>query len=204
MRMIRLFLSLLLFTSVAQANPYFYNATPNNFKIRITQPNGEKAEHDLSAGANGLGSVNCWMLDSVKTFPYEILDDMGSVIASGQGQNHMCYLLTPERKLIGAGSVSGRSPTPKACLVIDLTGHTKANFLGGTGVDAQRGLTFGKEFDRSKPFRFHPKEDSYWVELVDPQGNVHKAWGRFSPGYYAVIFVNRNGEYAIDFMGMIE
>lgn len=86
-----------------------------------------------------------------------------------------------------------------------LTTMAQANpFIGGTGVDAQRGLTFGKEFDRNKPFRFHPKEDSYWVELLDPQGNVHKAWGRFSPGYYAVIFVNSNGAYTIDFMGMIE
>lgn len=186
----------------AYANPTFYNATTNEYNVRITQPNGEKADHALSPGASYLGSVSCWMLDSVKTFPYEVLSAGGEVIARGQGQNHTSYVLTPDQKVLEAGGYSDKTP-PKISLLIDLTGQMKANFLGDAKVDAQRGLSFPKEFDRTRPFRFHPKEDSYTVELVDAQGNVHKPNVRFPPGSHAVIFMNSLGVPSIDFTGTI-
>ena len=207
----RLTFSALLFLGLSQvvtANPVFYNPTGNTIKVSVTLPNGEKVLDTISPGISNLGNRSPSVTDAVKQVEVEFLDEVGTALWKGKISNNTSYIIYPgaggKTTVLQGGLYSGDNSV-KAAFIANLTGENyTVEFIGQQGADAQRGLSYGPTFDKAKVFRFHPKEDSYKVRLVDAQGNRIEVENSLSTGRYHVIFKNTQGKYAIDTVGYIK
>ncbi len=192
--------------STAKADPHFYNATANNYKVEATFPNGKVESRDLSGGSSGMSEGYFLFSPSVKAVKVAVLDDTGKSVWTGTAKADDIYMLAPGEKAIQVvyAGVYGGSDGPRTAVFMNITGAPiTIDLEGHNGVGANRGIAVGTAFDLKKSVRLDAKESTYSVLAKGKGGEKIDIEGSITPGHYVVIWKNGNGDVRAVELGKI-
>jgi hypothetical protein len=198
-------LSLVLSSSIASADPYFYSAATADYSVVITQPNGKVEKSKLRGNGAGLSQVYFLLPLGTDSAPFRILDDEDKVVAKGTIGRDDSYLLVPDGdsvKAVFSGKMA--SDGPKKIVFMNITGESLTIDLEGhEGVGASRGIKPGTSFDLSKAVKVDPKESIFDVIGKNAKGEKVEIQGKASPGRYVLIWKNGNSKLTASSIGRI-
>lgn len=211
-KMLTAVLVLMALAGAAQADAMFYNITNQELKYNIILPNGVKKDEgsSLGVGTSTAGYTSSIIFDyRIKEgVTYEILDDLGNVVAKGPLAVDMTYLVYSEGdqvKVVPSG-FNGGDGNIKAAVIANKSGQQGSfDFLGQNGLDAQKGVVLPAAFDTKKPFRYANGEENYTVKF-HPAGGGEEAIEQkvSSSGRYFVVHRGSNGKIVLSMLGYIK
>lgn len=198
---------LLLVTVAAQADPYFYNASPEKIKVKATLPNGNVDDRGLSASSVDFPSAYFTLHYAIAEIKVSIEDEGGKVLWSGPAKKNQAFLILPpssSNRVVPCGYV-GSNKQPSAAVFMSLLPEDAAvDLVGHNGIGAVRGAALPKAFDTKNLVALCDKEASWNVLVKQADGTTVKAENVINPGRYVVVWRDQWGKNRTASLGTIK
>lgn len=207
MRLAAMTMCVLAASTTAFAEAKFYNATSGTLTVEAKFPNGMVEKQRLNDGSNGASSIYFLTPPGVDKLDVRIYDDIGTELWKGSAGKNDTFVTIPDgkgTKTVYSGLYSGGFDTPKAALVMNLTGDALTIDLEGmNGVGSHRGIK-PAGFDPKQLVRLDPKE-SYFTVMAKggPKGEVEIKSAKLQPGHYYLITKHPSDTYRLLMLGYI-